>query len=154
GSRDPFALRRTALGIIRLILENQLRLSLREVFQNAVSHLDPNLVNRQFTPGESLAFVAGRLEVDMRAKGFRHDLINAVYSVLVDGLPEDDLVRLMARVNALANFLGTEDGTNLLVAYRRARNIVAMESGQWKHGEINPSLLREPEEGVLAELLA
>jgi len=97
GSRDPFALRRTALGIIRLILDNQLRLSLGDIFLKSASNFDRSLVNRCGTPGDSLAFIAGRLEVHMRAQGVRHDLINAVYSVLVDGLPEDDLVRLMAR---------------------------------------------------------
>ncbi len=90
----------------------------------------------------------------MRAKGVRHDLINAVYSVLVGGLLEDDLVRLIARIKALANFLGTDDGSNLLVAYRRASNIVAIESGGWKRGEINPSLLRQPEEKTLTDRLA
>jgi glycyl-tRNA synthetase beta chain len=153
GSRDPFALRRTALGIIRLILDNQLRFSLGDAFRNAASHLDGSLVNRPATPGDSLAFIASRLEVHMRAESVRYDLINAVYRVLVDGLPEDDLVRLVARVKALANFLGTEDGTNLLVAYRRASNIVAIESDGWEGGDIDPGLLRQSEERTLAEQL-
>ena len=157
GSRDPFALRRTALGIIRLILENQLRLSLGDIFRDAASHLDQSLVNRSTTPGDSLAFIAGRLEIHMRAHGVRHDLINAVYRVLVDGLPEDDLVRLLARVAALRTFLASEDGENLLTAFRRASNIVAIEEhrdGRRYDGDIDPSLLRQPEERVLADRLA
>jgi glycyl-tRNA synthetase beta chain len=104
-----------------------------------------------------LAFIAGRLEIHMRAHGVRHDLINAVYRVLVDGLSEDDLVRLLARVAALRTFLASEDGENLLTAFRRASNIVAIEEhrdGRRYDGDIDPSLLRQPEERVLADRLA
>ena len=98
-----------------------------------------------------LDFIADRLKVHLRAEGVRHDLIAAVFA-----LDEDDLVRLLARVAALARFLATDDGTNLLIAYRRAVNIVAIEEkkGGWSAGEVDPTLLREPEEKALAARLA
>jgi glycyl-tRNA synthetase beta chain len=103
GSKDPFALRRAALGIIRLVTENGLRMSAGE--------------------GDLLAFFADRLKVQQREAGVRHDLIDAVFAL--GG--EDDLVRLLARVHALQAFVGTEDGTNLLAGYKRAANILKKE---------------------------
>jgi glycyl-tRNA synthetase beta chain len=114
GSKDPFALRRAALGVIRLILENGLRLPLAEVFDNAQGDCDV---------ADLLAFFADRLKVHLKEKGVRHDHIDAVFSL--GG--EDDLVRLLARVEALGAFLDTDDGGNLLVAYKRAANIVRIE---------------------------
>jgi glycyl-tRNA synthetase beta chain len=104
---------------------------------------------RDLTP-ELLPFIADRLKVHLREQGVRHDLIAAVFA-----LNEDDLVRLLARVDALSNFLGSEDGANLLVAYRRASNIVAIEErkGSWTLGEIDENLLRQPEEKALAKRL-
>ena len=86
----------------------------------------------------------------LRAEGVRHDLIAAVFA-----LAEDDLVRLLARVEALASFLASDDGTNLLTAYRRAANIVAIEEkkGGWAAGEVGPKLLQLPEESALAACL-
>jgi len=124
GSKDPFALRRAALGVIRVILENKLRLPLRKVFADAVTgygsvvSADPAKV-----ANELLDFFADRLKVYLKDRGVRHDLVAAVFA-LGD---EDDLVRLIARVDALAAFLSTDDGANLLVAYRRAANIVRIE---------------------------
>ncbi|EKE78203.1 glycine--tRNA ligase subunit beta [Oceanibaculum indicum] len=115
GSKDPYALRRAALGIIRLIVENGLRLSLQEVFAKAGAK--PEVV------AELMAFFADRLKVAMREQGVRHDLVSAVFALG----NEDDLVRLLKRVDALAAFLSSEDGANLLIAYRRAANIVAIE---------------------------
>lgn len=134
GSRDPFALRRAALGMIRIILENSLRLSLH-----------------RFVTRDVLNFVADRLKVHLREQGVRHDLIAAVFA-----LDETDLVRLRARVSALQAFLDSEDGANLLIAYRRAANIVAIEErkdGQSYGGADRPALLAEPEEQALVASL-
>jgi glycyl-tRNA synthetase beta chain len=152
GSRDLFALRRAALGIIRLIVENGLRLPLAAAFERAHSTLKPNLSN---PTGELLSFIAERLRVHLREEGIGHDLIAAVFSRA--GEREDDLVRLLTRVAALRGFLGSEDGANLLVAYRRASNIVAIEEGRDGRsydGGLETPLLRQSEEQVLAERLS
>jgi glycyl-tRNA synthetase beta chain len=147
GSRDPFALRRAALGTIRLVLENRLRLPLRAAFTHAANALGSEYLD---AGRELLAFVADRLKVHLREEGVRHDLIAALFA-----LAEDDLVRLLARVHALAGFLDTEDGANLLVAYRRAANIVAIEQrkGGWTDGPVDRDLLRLSEERDLASRL-
>src|SRR5581483_12392611 len=114
---DPFALRRAALGAIRLILENKLRLPLAAVFARALLIWREQIRGLESDPGAALlGFFADRLKVHLREEGVRHDLINAVF--VLGG--EDDLVRLLARVEALHRFLATDDGANLLVAYRRA----------------------------------
>ncbi|TVR95758.1 MAG: glycine--tRNA ligase subunit beta, partial [Rhodospirillales bacterium] len=116
GSKDPFALRRAALGVIRIVLENRLRLPLLPVFAFArdqyrgLPEASPNEMQ------DLLAFFADRLKVHLRERGVRHDLIAAVFA---DGR-EDDLVRLTNRVGALKDFLDTDDGANLLAAYKRA----------------------------------
>jgi glycyl-tRNA synthetase beta chain len=151
GSKDPFALRRAALGVIRLILENQLRLPLTRVFRQAF------IIGGQGAKGapgtdptaDLLAFFADRLKVHLREQGVRHDLVAAIFAL--GG--EDDLVRLLARVAALDAFLKTDDGANLLVAYRRAANIVRIEEkkdGVTYPGEPDPKLLQEPAEATLA----
>lgn len=129
GSRDPFALRRAALGVIRIVLENNLRLRLHDVFQNAWRRAT-NIAGRDPAP-ELIEFMLERLKVHLREQGVRHDLIAAAF-IRTTGFPEvkhleDDLVRLIARVRALEAFLSTEDGANLLIAYRRAANIVSIE---------------------------
>ena len=99
-----------------------------------------------------LDFFADRLKVQMRAKGVRHDLIEAVFAL--GG--EDDLVRLLARVDALSGFLATEDGADLLTAYKRAANIVAIEEKKDKQtydGEIDRDLLAEGDEAALYEAI-
>jgi glycyl-tRNA synthetase beta chain len=129
GSKDPFALRRAALGVIRLIVENGLRVPLLESFTSAHGFFLPSYKGEPFViPAETLAkdlldFFADRLKVHLRDKGVRHDLVTAVFSL--GG--EDDLVRLLARVEALETFLASDDGESLLVAYKRAANIVAIE---------------------------
>jgi glycyl-tRNA synthetase beta chain len=151
GSRDPFALRRAALGIIRLIVENNLRVPLAAVFQQAHETLAPDLANPS---SELLDFIAERLRVHLREQGIGHDLIAAIFAR--GGEREDDLARLLARVAALRAFLGSEDGANLLVAFRRASNIVAIEERRDERsydGNVNPTLLRQPQERVLAERL-
>lgn len=147
GSRDPFALRRAALGTIRLILENSLRLPLRSAFEMAMHPGGDAAVNKKVVE-DLLAFFADRLKVHLREQGIRHDLINAVYA-LGD---EDDLVRLLARVDALKGFLGTDDGANLLTAHKRASNIVAIEEkkdSESYDSEADAALLSEYEEKVL-----
>ncbi len=125
GSKDPFALRRAALGVIRLIIENRLRIPLLEIFRVAQGLHD---VPDNEIAHELLDFFADRLKVHLRDRGVRHDLIAAVFAVETPGgTREDDLNRLLSRVDALNNFLGTEDGANMLVAYRRAANILRIE---------------------------
>lgn len=154
GSKDPFALRRAALGVIRLVLENGLRLPLRQAFDAALAGYGDRFTaeRRATVPGELLAFFADRLRVHLRAEGARHDLVTAAFAVG----EEDDLVRLLARVDALGSFLATDDGRNLLVAYRRASNIVGIEEKRDKRrfeGEPDPALLREPTEIALHDAL-
>jgi glycyl-tRNA synthetase beta chain len=152
GSRDPFALRRSSLGAIRLILENDLRLPLAAAFRRAHSNLGPGFAD---PTGELLDFIAERLRVHLREQGIGYDLIAAVFSTR--GEREDDLVRLLARVAALRAFLGSEDGTNLLTAFRRATSIVEIEERRDERtydGEINQALLRQDAERVLARRLA
>ncbi len=151
GSKDPYALRRAALGVIRLILENGLRLPLRRAFETAQSAY--RQLPAEPVAGPLLGFFADRLKVTLREQGVRHDLVTAVFAVeRPEGGPEDDLVRLLARVEALAAFLDSDDGANLLVAYRRAANIVRIEEKKDKarhDGEVAPALLAEPEEQAL-----
>jgi glycyl-tRNA synthetase beta chain len=187
GSKDPYALRRAALGIIRLIVENGLRLSIIDIFQAAIeevqkpgsakANVDSNSASNdklaasagiQATdqvirrlPGrpdgvdpitlDVLAFFADRLKVAMREQGVRHDLVTSVFA-LGD---EDDLVRLLKRVDALAAFLASEDGANLLTAYRRAANIVAIEEkkdGRAYEGRADLKLIKARGEVAEAEL--
>lgn len=140
GSRDPYALRRAALGVIRIVVENRLRLPLRP-FLGA---------------DDLLAFFAERLKVQMREKGVRHDIVDAVLAL--GG--EDDLVRLLARVEALQSFLGGEAGRNLLTAYGRAANIVRAEEKKDRALAAriadlpDPALLEQAEEKAVAAALA
>ena len=129
GSGDPFALRRAALGVIRILLENKVRYSLR---------LESDL----------LAFFADRLKVALKEKGVRHDLIDAVFSLG----HEDDLVRLVARVEALQTFLKSDDGANLLAGYKRGANILKAEEkkdGKNFGGEVSEKLLSDAAERAL-----
>ena len=99
-----------------------------------------------------LDFLAERLRVQLRAEGARHDLVAAVFGAA----PDDDLVRLLARADALRSLVEGPDGPNLLTAYRRAANILRIEDKKdGPHtGEPDPALLRAPEEAALAEALA
>jgi glycyl-tRNA synthetase beta chain len=127
GSRDPYALRRAALGVIRILLQTRTRLPLK-----------------QFASDDLIAFFADRLKVLLRDQGQRHDLVDAVFA-----LGDDDIVRIVAKVTALAEFLGTEDGANLLAGYKRAVNILKAEEkkGALPVGEPNASA--PGEEGAL-----
>jgi glycyl-tRNA synthetase beta chain len=134
GSGDPFALRRAALGVIRILLENKLRLPLGQ-------------------SDELLVFFADRLKVALKEKGTRHDLIDAVFSLG----HEDDLVRLVARVEALQAFLKTDDGANLLAGYKRGANILKVEEKKDARvftSEMSEALLAEPAEKALFAVLA
>jgi glycyl-tRNA synthetase beta chain len=125
GSKDPYALRRAALGVIRIVLENDLRLPLLEAFHFSLGTYNGLVPDsgRDKVADDVLDFFADRLKAYLRDKGVRHDLVSAVFA-LGD---EDDLVRLIARVDALAAFVTSDDGANLIVAYRRAANIVRIE---------------------------
>jgi len=134
GSKDPFALRRAAISSIEIIISNGLRLSLTEALRGALANragqtTDTAATHRlDRTADELIAFFADRLKVQQREAGVRHDLIDAVFAL--GG--EDDLVRLLARVSALQQFMHHEDGANLLTAYKRAANILKKEN--WTGG--------------------
>jgi glycyl-tRNA synthetase beta chain len=155
GSKDPFALRRAALGVLRLILENRLRLPLRTAFERALAGYSARLrdLDRASVAAELLEFFADRLKVHLRTEGVRHDLISAVFAAGQD----DDLIRLLAKVDALRDFLATDDGANLLVAHRRASNIVRIEEkrdGRVFAGEPDSDRLQQHEEKTLYVRLA
>ena len=148
GSKDPFALRRAALGVIRLIVENGIRLPMRTVFTEAPRAA----AAKGEVARDMIDFFADRLKVALRDQGVRHDLISAVFAL--GG--EDDIVRVLARVAALESFLGTDDGANLLVAYRRAANIVRIEEKNDKttyNGGADSAALKQEEERVLFDSL-
>ena len=154
GSKDPFALRRAALGVIRLILENNLRMPLLPVFRESERLLQESKHGPagKWESAELLEFFADRLKVHLKDKGVRHDLVSAIFAL--GG--EDDLVRLLARVDALGCFIGTEDGANLLVAYKRAANIVRIEEkrdGREYRSPPDAVLLQDGEERSLAKAL-
>ncbi len=178
GSKDPYALRRAALGVIRIVLENGLRLRMlavlaeptRRVYEavarqktkamSAEGAIEQEIFDspwqeeRRERPQELLFFFADRLKVYLRDKGARHDLIDAVFA-----LPgQDDLLMIVRRVEALGRFLDTDDGKNLLVGYRRAANIVSAEEKKDGRnafaGAHDPLALALPEEIALADALA
>ncbi len=119
GSKDPFALRRAALGVIRIVLENGLRLRLGTLLGRANPATDPSGP----LASDLLSFFADRLKVHLREQGARHDLIDAVFAL--EG--QDDLLMVVRRVEALGAFLATEDGANLLAGVKRAANILKAE---------------------------
>jgi glycyl-tRNA synthetase beta chain len=173
GSRDPYALRRAALGVIRIVVENGLRLGLADLLDAAFERSGQDIAKtgkpahgaglvefagrkrNQMTP-ELLGFFAERLKVQMREKGVRHDVVDAVFSL--GG--EDDLVRLLARVEAVQSFLATEAGRNLLTAHGRAANIVRAEERKDKTlsariaGAPDASLMEQTEEKDVVTALA
>ena len=175
GSKDPFALRRAALGVIRLILENQLSIPMRISLEKAVKlypkslfveENEPDEVSekkkllkrkrRKIKPNEAvdelMEFFGNRLKYLLKAENIRYDLITSVFD---DG-KEDDLLRVVKRVATLEQFLATENGMNLLTAYDRATNIVRIEErndGREYKSNPNKSLLHQHEEEVLFNLL-
>jgi len=129
GSKDPYALRRAALGVIRLVLENEVRLPL-------LSKIDKDL----------LSFFHDRLKVYLRDKGIRHDLIDAVLSE-----SSDDLLIVTRKAEALQKLVDSEDGQNLIAGYKRAANILAAEEkkGTAIADAVSTDLLKVDPEKVL-----
>lgn len=157
GSKDPFALRRAALGIIRLILENKLRLKLRDVlglaysgYYDSVGGFEKNAPKAVIN--DLMDFFADRLKVALKEQGTRHDLISAVFALG----NEDDLTRLLARVDALKALVDSTDGANLLAGYKRAANILRIEEkkdGAAHDGAVDTAWLRQDEEKALNKAL-
>jgi glycyl-tRNA synthetase beta chain len=144
GSKDPYALRRAALGVIRIAIDNKLRVPLKDVFLK---------VSKKFSAGSDLlAFFADRLKVQLREQGARHDLVDAVFSLS----GQDDLLMIVVRVEALGKFLDSDDGKNLLAGYKRATNIIRIEEKKDKReytGAPDVKLYQLPEEKALAEAI-
>ena len=157
GSKDPYALRRAALGVIRTTIENSLRLDLNSALNHAFDLVARDV--RKAREGEQtplndlLFFFADRLKVYLRDRGARHDLIDAVFAMS----PRGDLLMIERRVEALGRFLETDDGKNLLAGYRRAANILRAEEkkdGAGAFGGAHDSaLLVLDQEKALAEAL-
>ncbi|MGA7806281.1 glycine--tRNA ligase subunit beta, partial [Bradyrhizobium sp.] len=168
GSKDPYALRRAALGVIRILLDQHRRLPLTAILEasiglqimrgearleNIIDALrdparDPSFLRKHPSTSESylaaliadlLSFFADRLKVQLREQGARHDLVDAVFA-LGD---QDDLLMVVRRVEALGKFLDSDDGKNLLAGTKRASNILAIEEKKDKRsfdGAPNPAL--------------
>jgi glycyl-tRNA synthetase beta chain len=119
GSKDPFALRRAALGIIRLVLENQIRLPLIAAVSEHLGRF-ADVDNASVIASDLLGFFHDRLKVYLRDRGIRHDVIDAC--VAMDG--NDDIALLVKRADALSAFFASEDGENLVQGFRRANNIL------------------------------
>ena len=152
GSKDPYALRRAALGVIRLIVDNTLRLSLLKVAASALAGLSVKPANAQAIPSDLLAFFADRLKVQLREQGARHDLVDAVFAL--EG--QDDLLMIVRRVEALGKFLETDDGKNLLAGIKRASNILGIEEKKDKRtfdGAPDAALYSLDEEKALAKAI-
>jgi glycyl-tRNA synthetase beta chain len=196
GSKDPYALRRAALGIIRLILDANINIHLviamthalrfsvvhmnvamQRMLQSLPAENNPEITQRMLrlgaqaeeigarlrlnAPAQSdelvvlrslLTFFAERLKVQLREKGARHDLVDAVFSL--EG--QDDLLLIVRRVEALGKFLDTEDGKNLLAGYKRATNIIRIEEkkdGREYTGAPDPKIYQQDEEKALAQAI-
>ncbi len=158
GSKDPFALRRAALGVIRLVLSNNLRLPLWKLLEFSwYEHAQRGTgvvgaSKKEIVLPELVSFFADRLKVQLREQGARHDLVDAVFAL--EG--QDDLLLIVRRVEALGKFLDTEDGKNLLAGYKRATNIIRIEEkkdGREYVGRPDPALYRQDEERALAKAI-
>ncbi len=153
GSKDPYALRRAALGVVRLILENSLPINLRHFLEKAFAWILPDKKYPEYAGqiDHLLIFIQDRLKVQLREQGARHDLFDAVtatYSLV----PGSQLVLIVRRIEALAHFLDSDDGKNLLVGYRRAANILRDEEKRDKriyNGDPDSKLLEDPLEKQL-----
>ena len=157
GSKDPFALRRAALGVIRIVLDDAIRLRLIPVIEFAIAALletgtRHGLMDSRLVPGDLLAFFADRLKVQLREQGARHDLVDAVFAL--EG--QDDLLLIVRRVEALGKFLDTDDGKNLLAGYKRATNIIRIEEKKDNRhytGAPEAKLYNQVEEKALAQVI-
>lgn len=152
GSKDPFALRRAALGVVRLLVENDIRIPLVNAFREAEMLYGGN----SDVSADLLGFIADRMKVTLKDRGLRHDWIAAVFEA--GASMDDDLVRVTKRVEALRDFVGTDSGTDLLAGYRRAANILRAEAKKAKGaltvGSVDASLFDEPAERALHAALA
>jgi glycyl-tRNA synthetase beta chain len=168
GSKDPYALRRAALSIIRLLNDNGHRISLTKIFDEHASQIYEALGRKGVSVGvlsvpwagkhvqklslDLLSFFADRLKVQLREQGARHDLVDAVFAL--EG--QDDLLMVVRRVEALGKFLDTDDGKNLLAGTKRASNILSIEEKKDKRafsGAPEPSLYSLAEEKSLADAI-
>jgi glycyl-tRNA synthetase beta chain len=165
GSKDPYALRRAALGVIKIVLQNEIRLALRPLVGRQLASWFETLTPRvhKFTADQMrqaseaatsdlLLFFADRLKVQLREQGARHDLVDAVFAL--EG--QDDLLMIVRRVDALGKFLDTDDGKNLLAGYKRATNIIRIEEKKDKReydGVPDAKSYKLPEEKALAEAI-
>ena len=151
GSKDPYALRRAALGVIRLIVENTLRLPIVKAARSGISGHSVK-GDAQKLVADLLSFFADRLKVQLRDQGARHDLVDAVFSL--GG--QDDLLLVVRRVESLGKFLDTDDGKNLLAGTKRAGNILNIEEKKEKRtfdGVPDPKLYSLNEEKALAKAI-
>lgn len=123
GSKDPYALRRAALGVIRIVLDNSHRIRLGDAVRSALGLIDVDVADEDALVGDLLSFFGDRLKVHLKDEGARHDLIDAVFAL--DG--QDDLLMVVKRVEALGSFVSSDDGANLLAGYKRAVNILKAE---------------------------
>jgi glycyl-tRNA synthetase beta chain len=154
GSKDPYALRRAALGVTRLILENDLRLNLTDILIRHAERSFNGRVDAADVAFDLIAFFGDRLKVYLRDRGARHDLIDSVFAAgqAESRANQRDLLMIVRRVEALGRFLETEDGHNLLAGYRRAANILRIEEkkdGRTYGGE--PDLQLIGREGQIEE---
>jgi glycyl-tRNA synthetase beta chain len=176
GSKDPYALRRAALGVIRILITNALRVPLSQVLGHAIAgYIDQNNSHVRagveawakpadtlratlssafdaWTAGGIRVFVSDRLKVQLREQGARHDLVDAVFAL--EG--QDDLLMVVRRVEALGKFLDTDDGKNLLAGTKRASNILSIEEKKDKRrfdGAPETSLYSLAEEKALADAI-
>ena len=150
GSKDPYALRRAALGVVRMVLENGVRLGLGPIATTAFAAHD----ERGVSEAASLAaFFHDRLKVHLRDEGIRHDVIDAALA----RPPADDLFLVVARARALAAFLATPDGENLVQGFRRAANILhqaeAADGVEYRYGA-DPKFAETAQERALFDALA
>ena len=159
GSKDPYALRRAALGVIRIVLEGSLRVDLTKVLIDHGDIFDQN--DWAASAFDLLAFFGDRLKVRLREMGNRFDLVDAVFQMGATGESQApgmrnsrDLLQIVKRVEALSEFLGSEDGANLLAGYKRATNILRIEEKKDGGGAFDAApddkLFELPEEKALS----
>ena len=156
GSKDPYALRRAALGVIRISKSNEIDLTPRSLLETHIRKIRPGLGDVSISEiGDTFQdFFNERLKVQLREEGARHDLVDAV---LYLGSHEVGLLSTIRRVEALSKFLGSDDGKNLLAGYRRAANILRIEEkkdGKLYMGEPNPGGYTQSEEFALAHAIS
>jgi glycyl-tRNA synthetase beta chain len=155
GSKDPYALRRAALGVIRIALSGKHDLVPRSLLEMHIKRIRPSLSDAEILQiGDSFEeFFYERLKVQLRDEGARHDLVDAVLHLRGS---EAGIVSIVRRVEALGKFLDTEDGKNLLAGYKRATNIIRIEEKKDRREYVerpDPSLYRQDEERALSQAI-